>query len=222
MARLPRLALPEHAHWLSQQAHSAGVAFVDQVDRQAYLDALLRSARAENVKLHAYALLSNEVHLVATPALAASLGHLMQAVGRQYVSAYHRRHGGSGTLWNGRFRSAVVQGGALLLDVVCLVDGASPDPGHTSLAHRASDERHPLISDPPEYWALGNTPFERQLRWRERMAEGLDPHSRETLLAAARGGWVIGTPAFQQEVAVLAARPAAPRPRGRPPTRRSS
>lgn len=222
MARLPRLALPNQAHWLSQQAHSAGVAFTDQQDRAVYLDALLRAARAENVKVHAYALLSSEVHLVATPALATSLGRLMQAVGRHYVSAYHRRHGGSGTLWSGRFRSAVVQGGTTMLDVLCWVDSASNDPAHTSEPHRATDARHPMISDPPEYWALGNTPFERQLRWRERLSEGLDPIRRTALLTAARGGWAIGTTAFQQEVAAQTARPATPRPRGRPPGRRST
>lgn len=218
MARLSRLVLAGQAHWLSQQAHSAGPAFADDADRLGYLGFLRDAARAEDVRLHAYALLATEVHLLASPSRTESLSRLMQAVGRRYVSAHHRRHGGSGTLWNGRFRCALVQSGAPLLDVLCLLDGLNPEPGHTSLAHRTTDERVALVTDPHEYWALGNTPFERQALWRERVGDGLPLPRRHALMAAARGGWVIGSPAYQREVAEATARPASPRPRGRPPT----
>lgn len=222
MARLPRLALAGQAHWLSQQAHSAGPAFVDDEDRHLYLDALQNASRAEQVRLHAFALLAHEVHLLATPAESHSLGRLMQAVGRRYVSAYHRRHGGSGTLWAGRFRCALVQPGPPLLDVLCLLDGMAPEAGHTSLAHRTTDGHLALLSNPPEYWTLGNTPFDRQARWRDRVAEGLPLATRQQFLAAARGGWMIGDATFQQQVAEATARPVAPRPRGRPAAARKT
>jgi putative transposase len=220
VARLPRLALAGQAHWLSQQAHGSGAAFADDSDRRLYLDALQEASRAEQVRLHAFALLPHEVHLLATPAESPSLGRLMQAVGRRYVSAYHRRHGGSGTLWAGRFRCAVVQPGTHLLDVLCLLDGLDANPGHTSLPHRSTDEHLALLTDPPEYWALGNTPFDRQAHWRQRVAEGVPPATRQALLSAARGSWVIGTAGFQQQVAEATARPVAPRPRGRPASTR--
>lgn len=222
MARLPRLALAGQAHWLTQQAHVAVAAFQDATDRQLYLEALQDACRAEQVRLHAFALLDHEVHLLASPAHGASLGRLMQAVGRRYVSAYHRRHGGSGTLWNGRFRCALIQPGPHLLEVLCLLDGLAQDPGHTSVAHRTTDGHLPLLTDPPEYWALGNTPFDRQGRWRDRVSEGLPPDRRQQLLAAARGSWVIGSAAFQQDVAQATARPTAPRPRGRPASKPST
>jgi putative transposase len=189
---------------------------VDDTDRRHYLEALLDASRAEEVQLHAYALLPHEVHLLATPAQGHGLGRLMQAVGRRYVSTYHRRHGGSGTLWNGRFRCALVQPGAPLLNVLCLLDGLDADAGHTSLAHRTTDGRLPLVSDPPEYWALGNTPFDRQALWRDRVAEGLPVVTQQQLLAAAHGGWVIGSIDFQRQVAEVTTRPVTPRPRGRP------
>jgi putative transposase len=138
------------------------------------------------------------------------------------VSACHRRHGGSGTLWNGRFRCAPVQAGAPLLEVLCLLDGLNPAPGFTSLSHRTTDERTALITDPPEYWALGNTPFERQALWRERVSEGPSTAGPHALLTAARGGWVIGSPDYQRQVAEATARPAKPRPRGRPPAPRAN
>ena len=222
MARLPRLVLAGHAHWLSQPAHSAGAVFSDDTDRRLYLDALQDASRSEDVRLHAFALLATGVHLLATPAQAPALGRLMQAVGRRYVSAHHRRHGGHGTLWSGRFRCALVEAGAPLLEVLCLLDGMVMDGAHTSLAHRTTDGRLPLLSDPPEYWSLGNTPFDRQARWRDRVAEGLPLATRQALLAAAHGSWVIGSPNFQAQVAESTARPTAPRPRGRPPTTRAA
>ena len=74
MARLPRLALAGQTHWLSQQAHGSGTAFADDADRRLYLDVLQEASRAEQVRLHAFALLPHEVHLLATPAESRSLG----------------------------------------------------------------------------------------------------------------------------------------------------
>jgi putative transposase len=215
MARLARWTLVGHAHWVSQRGHGGQHVFVDDLDRQAYLGALQEAAHTEQVRLHAHALTDQEVHLLASPGQPQSISRLMQAIGRRYVSAYHRRHGGSGTLWEGRFRCAVVEPGPSLLEVLCLIDGLCGPQG-SSYRHRALDERQSTLVDPPEFWALGNTPFERQAAWVERMAHGLPVPRVAALMAAARGGWVIGSPAFQAQVSEASARPAAPRPRGRP------
>lgn len=216
MARLPRLALPGHFHWLVQPAHHALEAFIDDVDRQAYLAALQQAAQQEQVQIHACALGAQAVHLLATPPRSESLGRLVQAVGRRYVSAYHRRHGGSGTLWNGRYRCAVVEPGPTLLDVLCLIDSLTEGALDTGQGHRAVGHPAPWLSDPAEYWALGNTPFDRQAAWRLRLGEGLSQVSRQTLMKAAMGGWVVGSSGFGLDIAEAASRPVAPRPRGRP------
>ena len=219
MARLPRLSLAGQPHWLIQRGHSGSPVMADDADRLTFLAALTEAAAENQVQIHAFALLSKEVHLLATPTSAAGLSRMMQSLGRRYVSAYHRRHGGSGTLWEGRFRCAVVESGATLLDVMCLIDGmpgALQEPGTSSLDHRAGGAAHPLLVDPQPYWQLGNTPFDRQDRWRRRVAEGLPAGQASGLRAAALGGWAVGSAAFAAAVAELAARPAAPRSRGRP------
>jgi putative transposase len=134
------------------------------------------------------------------------------------VAAYNRRHQRSGTLWEGRFRCAVVEPGASRLAALQWVDGLSAEPGLTSAAHRAGGVRDPLLSDLPEFWLLGNTPFEREAAWRQRLAEGLPAAESAGLRRAALGGWAVGSSDFQTAVAAAAQRPAAPRPRGRPPT----
>lgn len=218
MARLSRLAVAGQAHWLLQRGLSGRPVFHDDADRDAYLAALRESLAVARVQLHAFALAADEVHLVITPAEASGPSRLMQALGRRYVSAYHRRHGGSGTLWDGRFRSAVVEPGAALLAVLALVDGLAPEPGHGSAAHRSGrPERRVPLTDPPEVWTLGNTPFERESAWRRRLNDGLPPAEREALLAAVRGGWAVGSPGFVHGLAETLHRPTQPRPRGRPP-----
>jgi putative transposase len=141
VARLPRLEWPGHTHYLLQRAHggllsahAAGLpgAFADAADRSAFLAALREAAVAEQVQVHAYALLPTELQLLATPGPAGALGRLMQALGRRYVSAYNRRHNHRGSLWDGRFRCAVVEPGALRLQALLLVDGQSDQPGWTS------------------------------------------------------------------------------------------
>jgi putative transposase len=170
------------------------------------------------VRVHAFALAADEVHLVLTPAEATGPSRLMQAVGRRYVGAHHRRHGGRGTLWDGRFRCAVVEPGPTLLAVLALVDGLAPEPGHSSAGLRCGQPEHRLpLSNPTEVWTLGNTPFERERAWRQRLDEGLPAEQRQHMLDAARGGWALGSPGFLRALAEALARPTVPRLRGRPP-----
>jgi putative transposase len=216
MARLPRLTLAGHAHAVLQRGAGTQPVFADDTDRQTYLHALREAMVSERCAVHAFALHDHEVRLLATPESADGLGRLMQAVGRRYVSAYHRRHGGAGSLWAGRFRSAVVEAGPVLLDALLWVDGSLLQASHSSVGHRSDGPRWPWLSDPPEYWKLGNTPFEREDRWRQLMEQGLPAARAAQLQAAVWGGWALGDEAFSREVAASSDRPSRPRARGRP------
>ena len=222
MARLPRLVVPGEAHYLILRAQGGpggpdgpGIC-TDASDRVACLAALKEAATAEQVDVHAYALLPTELQLLATPAQAAGLGRLVQALGRRYVSAYNRRHQRRGSLWDGRYRCAVVEAGPLRLAVLRLIDGSGSEPGSTSAGQRSGGPRDGLVRDLPEVWQLGNTPFEREARYRELLAQGLAADEAAALRQAALGGWPLGTPAFAAALASRHARPTAPRPRGRP------
>jgi putative transposase len=231
MARLPRLVLPGRAHYIIQRGHSGGPVFADDVDRRAFLDALRESSAAHGVAVHAYALPAAEVQLLATPPSAAALSATMQSLGRRYVGAYNRRHGHSGTLWDGRFRCAVVEGGGPVLSVLQLIDGlpevagpadeqrppsAGPRPTWSSAGHRLGASRWPWLVDPPELWPLGNTPFEREASWRALLMKGMPAAEAAVCRSAALGGRAIGSPAFLHALAADTARPLLPRPRGRP------
>lgn len=216
MARLPRLVLPGQAHWVIQRGHGGRPVFVDDADRAAYLAVLLQAAAVEQVQLLAWALPDDEVQCLLVPAAAPALGRLVQAVGRSFVSAYNRRHACAGTLWDGRFRAAAVEPGGTLLDVMTAIDGLPLPPGHTSLAVRLGGRHDGQLTDPPEFWALGNTPFDREAAYRRRVATGVGAGQLQRWRLAVRGGWPIGSQSFCAAAASATGRPARPRPAGRP------
>ena len=226
MARLPRLVVPGQAHLLLQRGHNAQPVFIDDEDRCSYLAALQDALHGQALQLHAYALRDDAVWLLLRPPSEAALSRMVQALGRRYVAAFNRRHGRSGTIWEGRFRAGVVQPGLPTLQALLLVDawpsrhGLAPAPQASrwsSAPHRLGVCRDPLLSDPPEYWRLGNTPFEREAAYAALLAQGLDEAVARRLEHAAANGWALGSPQFLADIAQQLGRPVRPRARGRPP-----
>jgi putative transposase len=89
--------------------------FADDLDRQRYVGWLKDHAEQNRCAIHAYVLMTNHVHLLVTPATEDGLSRTMKAIGERYVRHFNRRHGRTGTLWEGRFRSNVVQSERYLL-----------------------------------------------------------------------------------------------------------
>jgi len=225
MARLPRLALAGHLHHLIHRGHNLQPIVVDDEDRKTLLAALQDSAATHKVAIHAYVLMPNHIHLLATPSSDDGLSRMMQALGRRYVGAFNLRHGRVGTLWEGRFRAAPLEAESHLLAVMRSIElnpqraGFCLDPGDyawSSAAHHLGRRRDPLVMDPPGFWALGNTPFERELAWRRWLEEGEAEAGRQQLIDSALKGWPLGSARFLQLLGELSARPMTPRPRGRP------
>lgn len=214
MARLPRLIVPGLPHLLSQRAQQGQPMLRDDDDRRALLALLRDVAVQQQVAVHAYALHEDRFDLVATPGSADSLSRLMQAVARRHAAAFNRRHGRRGGLWEGRFRVAVLDPASWLLPCMVHVEqGASP--WSSAAQHRGEPAGWPVV-DPPAYWALGNTPFEREIAYRALAERGLTSNEVRRIEAALRGGWALGSGAFVEQLAQLGPRPAAPRRRGRP------
>ncbi len=225
MARLPRLALAGQAHLVILPGRRGQALCLDDDDRRRFLAALRDAAAQHRVALNAYALLDDQCWLFATPADAAALGGCVQATGRRYVGGFHRRHGGSGPLWAGRFRAGIVQPGlwsrlaTLAVDLLPVRSGlavAAGDYRWSSARQHLGLARDPLVAAGPAYWTLGNTPFDREATYRELLDEGLTPTQWRRLEDAARHGWVVGDPDYLTELGRGTPRPLTPRPRGRP------
>ena len=97
--------------------------------------------------------------------------------------------------------------------------GLCADPADypwSSCAHHLGRRRDPLIVDHARYWALGNTPFEREGAFRSFLDEGITQREAQAISQATRRGWPIAGVEGQRRLAAQLGRDTAPRPRGRP------
>ena len=104
MARLPRLTVTGYPHHVILRGNDRQDIFRATADHQHMLDLLAEHARAQQVDIHAYVLMTNHLHLLLTPQADQGLPRLMQAVGRSYVRRFNQTYGRTGTLWEGRYR----------------------------------------------------------------------------------------------------------------------
>lgn len=226
MARLPRIAAAGLPHHLMQIGHNRQPIFLDEADRRAWCEHLRESALNAGVDVHAYVQLDNHAHLLATPRSDPDgLGRMMQSLGRRYVAAFNRRHGRTGTLWEGRYRAAVVDPDSALLACMRYIEthpqrsGLVHDAGQygwSSLPHHLGRRRDPLITEPAAWWALGNTPFDREAAYRRWLEEGVSADEASAISTATRRGWPIGSQEAKHRLAEALGREVSPRPRGRP------
>lgn len=225
MARLPRLFIAGQAQHIILRGNNRQHVFVDDEDRQAFLGWLKEAARTHDLAIHAYCLMPNHMHLLATPGDERSLPVTLQAVGRHYVLHFNRRHQRTGSLWEGRYRATVIEAERYLLVCSRYIElnpvraGLCDTPESyrwSSYAHHVGLSVDSLITDHPLYWALGNTPFERQRVYRESFAQPLPEGDLRAIREATQKGWLLGDDAYRQRMAMLANRRIAPLSRGRP------
>lgn len=228
MARLTRLAIAGQVHHVALRGHSGAAVFRDDEDRRAFLEMLQTAAHQQRLPLHAYALLETQVHFLGTPPAPDALSRTVQSLGRNYVARFNRRHARSGTLWDGRFRSSVLEARSWLLAGMVYVEtlpvvhrlAAQPEdwPWSSAAAHLGL-RRDALLSDHPAYWTVGNTPFERERAHADLLARGLSDSKRSAIEAALGRGHALADAAALRELQRTVERPIAPRRRGRPSAR---
>ena len=225
MARLARLYVPDQPQHVILRGLDQQPAFVDDQDYELFIDCLKAAARDHHLAVHAWVLMPGAVQLLVTPSDESSLPKAMQAVGRRYVAHFNRRYARRGTLWEGRYRATVIEGERFFLLASRVVELA-PVRNHLVTAaedYRWSSYRHhigltvdSLITDHPLYWALGNTPFERQRAYRELCEQPFDERETTQLMQATLKGWVLGSDTYREWASRTANRRVSPLPRGRP------
>ena len=205
MARLPRLTLPGYPHHVIQRGNNRQPIFARTVDYQRLLDLLDDNARQFEVAIHAYVLMSNHFHLLVTPQTSDGLPQMMQAVGRRYVRYFNDSQQRSGTLWEGRYRSTLIQTDRYLLACMAYIDlnpvraglvAQAADYPWSSHGHYIGRRADKLVTPHPLVWELGNTPFAREAAYAELVQAGVNPVHQTALTDATLSGWALGEPDF--------------------------
>lgn len=219
MARLPRLAAAGLPHHVIQRGNDRQPVFREDADYARYRGWLREVAATHGLALHAYVLMPNHVHLLVTPPTDAALSKAMQSLGRRYVRWFNDKYRRTGTLWEGRFRSTVIDADRYLLACSRYIElnpvraGIVDAPQlyrWSSYAHHAGVLVDPLVTDHPLVWALGNTPFERQLAYRRLFEVDLAPELVQSIRSATNRGRALGVSSDGGNTLTQ------PRPRGRP------
>lgn len=225
MARLPRLVVPQQPHHVIQQGNDRQRIFCEPEDYQRFLGWLRESAREFKVAIHAYVLMPNQLHLLATPADESGLAQAMQRTGRYYVPWFNAKYGRSGSLFQGRFKTSVVDAASYFMQcsqyiefapVRAQVAGDALAYPWSSYAHHAGVRPDPVVTDHALYWAMGNTPFQREAAYKELAECALTPSQLEAIERAVLKGWPLGSDAFKADLEKKAQRQVLPAKRGRP------
>jgi putative transposase len=225
MARLPRLVVPHQPHHVIQQGNDRQLIFREPEDYQRFLGWLKESAREYKVAIHAYVLMPDQWQLLATPADADGLAQAMQRVGRYYVPWFNAKYGRSGSLFQGRFKTSVIDSAAYFLQCSLYIEltpvraqlaGEALAYSWSSHAHHAGGGPDAAITDHALYWALGNTPFQREAAYKELAERALTASQLTVIEAAVLKGWPLGSDAFKAELQKKAQRQVLPAKRGRP------
>lgn len=225
MARQPRLTVPGYPHHVIQRGNDRQAIVRDDQDRERLLQLLAEHSKRLRVAVHAYVLMDNHLHLLLTPETGEGLPQMMQAVGRSYVRYFNNRHGRTGTLWEGRYRSNLIETERYLLACMVYFDlnpvraSMVAEPAEffwSSHRHYIGQRIDPWVSPHALIWSLGNTPFSREAAYLDLVRAGVSPAQRESLTRSALTGWALGSEAFLQSLKADTERRVQPAKAGRP------
>jgi putative transposase len=205
MARLPRLTVPGYPHHIIQRGNNRQAIFASPADYTSLLGLLVENAQKFKVSVHAYVLMTNHFHLLATPETVDGLPQMMQAVGRRYVRHFNDAQSRTGTLWEGRYRSTLIQTDRYLLACMAYIDlnpvraGLATDPSAypwSSHSHYIGERTDKLVTPHPLFWDLGNTPFAREVAYADLVRAGISAEQQAALTRSALAGWALGDADF--------------------------
>ena len=225
MARQPRPDLPGISQHLVQRGNDRQPCFYADVDYSRYLQDLHAACVRYGVALHAYVLMTNHVHLLVTPQASGAIARMMQYLGRHYVTYVNRTYRRTGTLWEGRYKSWLVDGDRYILachryielNPVRAAMVAAPDQylwsSHLANAHRHDD---PRLSLHPTLASLASTRELRQRYYQALFDEVLDETQMQEIRTYLQQQRALGSARFQAAIEAQLGRCVTVRPAHRP------
>jgi putative transposase len=225
MARLPRLIVPHQPHHVIQTGLNNQDVFLDAEDYQTFLGWLRTAAKTYKVAVNAYCLMPNHVHLLVTPSDDNGLGQMMQWIGRYYVPYFNQKYVRSGTLWNGRYKTSLIDADVYFMLCSRYIEfnpvrngmvSRAEDYPWSSYCHHAGIRPDGLVTDHAKVWELGNTPFQREAAYSALSEPPLTPEEITLISKALLKGWPLGSQQFQTALEKKVKRQVLPAKRGRP------
>lgn len=225
MARLPRLDLPGVPQHVVQRGNNRAACFAADEDYLGYRGDLADAATQCGCAIHAYVLMTDHVHLLVTGMERGAVSRMMQRLGRRYVACFNARYGRTGTLWEGRFKTSLIDSQRYLLTchryielnpVRAAIVESPAAYRWSSYRRNALNEPDALVTPHPVYLQLGTDKVGRIAAYRALFVDALGDDEIADIRVHVQQQKVLGSSRFQQQVAELLARKTAVQSRGRP------
>jgi len=220
--RFHLLGMPQH---IIQRGNNRQACFFAEADYSYYLEALRIAADKYGCRIHAYVLMTNHVHLLATPDKEYALSSMMQSVGSRYVRYINREYQRSGTLWEGRFKASLIQSERYLLTCYRYIE---MNPVRANMVKHPAEYRWSsyranaqgaidiVRSAHEQYRRLGTTAVAREAAYRALFRNHLDSGTVHDIRHALNYELVVGTSRFKDQVEAVTKRPVRQGQPGRP------
>ena len=225
MARSPRITVPAYPHHIIQRGNNRQATFFADDDYLFFLECLRQAKSKCRRSIFAYVLMTNHFHLIVAPTEIGDLGRFMQSVGRRYVRYINANYQGTGTLWEGRFKSAAVSQDEYLIACSRYIElnpvraGLVTHPKDyrwSSYQYRALGRPDYLLDDDPWYAGLGSSAEARREGYRKWIESQISHGEWEEIRRATQRGRLIGRENFQKQVEAMTGRRLVGEARGRP------
>ena len=209
MPRQLRIDLAGHPQHLIQRGNNRQPCFFSDSDRRLYLRLLHQAAEKFGGSVHAYVLMNNHAHILATGAEKGALGRMMQSLGRRYVRYFNIKHRRTGTLWEGRYKSSLIESDRYLLACYRYIElnpvranivAAPGDFGWSSFHCNAGGREDELITPHANYLALGQTAAGRSSAYRRLFQQSFNNDDIQTIRDHVNQGKVLGSDTFQNQI----------------------
>lgn len=209
MARLARLNLPDIPQHVIQRGNNRQASFFTNQDYAVYLDKLKKYASMYSVNIHAFVLMTNHVHLLVTPQTEKGVSQMMQSLGRCYVMYINNKYARSGTLWEGRYKSTLIESENYFLTVSRYIE-LNPvrarmvlhpaEYSWSSYHQNAMNKVIQLITPHPCYQALGANDSERKRAYKMLFKCRIPDLTLQNIRDATNKSWVLGEDKFKQQI----------------------
>ena len=209
MPRKPRFFLPGVTTHIVQRGHSREPVFFEDSDYRAYLDWLQEAANRYECSIHAYVLMTNHVHILATPAKQDSITRMMQYMGRRYVPYINHTYGSSGSIWEGRYKASLIGEDDYLLTCMRYIElnpvraNMVKSPAHyrwSSYRCNGQGKADPLVTAHELYSALGKSTGARIAAYKALFKAHLDRGVLDDIRTAWQTGTPLGNSFFREKV----------------------
>jgi putative transposase len=209
---------------LVNRGNNRQAVFRKPADYAAFLAALAELKERKPFKLYGYCLMSNHFHLLLRPT-GDSVSRIVQSLLISHTQRYHKHHRSGGHVWQGRFKSPVIQNDEHLLTVLRYIEA---NPLRAGIVEDAGDYRwssyhahglgaaDPLVDRLSTYDELSPHPKTRQRKWAQKVREPLEETTLARVRLSTASGLPLGERTWVNRLAKRLDLDLTIRPRGRP------